>query len=155
MGFSIDFRINLFQDLHGNLYLLNLHVRQKNFAFMEMKLDKQFWTIFWLQLRKRMRQLGKLSRKDCTSRLLQNTLNEQCIFWWNTLSENISVYLFFSDYKILEGKAAMYKRGYHILLRRLKKVTAEKKSLKKEVRRLQNALQLHEDLAFLFWLFLC
>ena len=44
----------------------------------------------------------------------------------------------------------MYKRGYHILLRRLKKVTAEKKSLKKEVRRLQNALQLHEDLAFLF-----
>ena len=58
-------------------------------------------------------------------------------------------FFYFSEFRILEGKAAMYKRGYHILLRQMKKLSAENKTLKKEVRRMKNALKLHEDLLFL------
>jgi len=51
---------------------------------------------------------------------------------------------------ILEGKVALYKRGYHVLLRRLKEVNEQKKELKKEVSRLRNVLRMHEDLVFSF-----
>ena len=57
---------------------------------------------------------------------------------------------FISELKILEGKMAMYKRGYHILLRQLKRKSSEMKILKKEVSRLEKIVQLHEDLTFMF-----
>ena len=44
----------------------------------------------------------------------------------------------------------MYKRGYHILIQRLKVMTKDNKSLKKEVSRLNNVLHMHEDLMFSF-----
>ena len=51
---------------------------------------------------------------------------------------------------ILEGKVALYKRGYHVLLRRLRRMTKEMKLMKRENVRLNNLVQMHEDLAFLF-----
>ncbi len=45
---------------------------------------------------------------------------------------------------ILEGKVALYKEGYHVLLRRLKRVVSERKKLKKEVQRLENVLRMQE-----------
>ena len=57
---------------------------------------------------------------------------------------------FFAELKIMEGKLALYKRGYHIVLRRLKRLIGDKKRLKKEVSRLRNIVQMHEDLTFLF-----
>ena len=59
-------------------------------------------------------------------------------------------FIFISDLKILEGKIALYKRGYHILLRQLKRMSKEKKRLEKEVSRLTNVVQVHEDLMFSF-----
>ena len=49
----------------------------------------------------------------------------------------------------MSGKLALYKRGYHINLRRMKRVVKENKSLKNEVSRLNDVLQMHEDLTFL------
>ena len=51
---------------------------------------------------------------------------------------------------ILEGKVALYKRGYHVLLRRLQKVVKSNKLLEKEVSRLNNVLRMHEDFMFSF-----
>jgi hypothetical protein len=55
----------------------------------------------------------------------------------------------------MEGKIALYKRGYHIALRQLRKMNRKNetlktanKSLKKEVKRLTNVLRLHEDFIF-------
>ena len=45
---------------------------------------------------------------------------------------------------------AMYKRGYHVLLRQMKGMSSEMKFLKKEVSRLKKVVQLHEDLTFMF-----
>jgi hypothetical protein len=53
-----------------------------------------------------------------------------------------------SDFMIMEGKAAIYKRGYRFVLRQLKKRCDEIKSLKKEVRRLNRLMQMHEDMFF-------
>jgi hypothetical protein len=52
---------------------------------------------------------------------------------------------------ILEGKVALYKEGYHVLLRRLKRVVSERKKLKKEVQRLENVLRMHEDLVYSYF----
>ncbi len=55
----------------------------------------------------------------------------------------------------MEGKVALYKRGYHIALRQLRKMNENNKTLKtanktlkKEVSRLTNVLRLHEDFIF-------
>ena len=53
-----------------------------------------------------------------------------------------------SDYLIMEGRAAIYKRGYRVVLRELKKRSLEIKDLKKEIRRLNRVMQLHEDMFF-------
>ena len=58
-----------------------------------------------------------------------------------------SVFLF-ADLKILEGKVALYKKGYHVLLRKLKKQSFEKKKLEKEVKRLSRLVKMHEDMCF-------
>ena len=73
-------------------------------------------------------------------------MNCNFVLGLNIILENFLCY--FSDYLILEGKAAMYKRGYHIFRRKLKKVIAEKKIMKKELTRLRNLMQLEEDLLF-------
>ena len=52
--------------------------------------------------------------------------------------------------KILEGKVALYKRGYHVVLRQLKKLSREKKILEKENVRMRRIIDLHEDFVFLF-----
>ena len=57
---------------------------------------------------------------------------------------------YFSEFRILDGKYNLYKRGYHILLRRVKQIVKDNKNLKKEVSRLNNVLQTHEDLMFSF-----
>jgi hypothetical protein len=49
---------------------------------------------------------------------------------------------------ILEGKVNLYKRGYHVVLRRLRQIHKENKMLKKEVAHLNNVLRIHEDLMF-------
>ena len=54
----------------------------------------------------------------------------------------------FADFKILEGKVALYKEGYHVLLRKLKKQNIEKKKLEKEVKRLSRLVKMHEDICF-------
>ncbi len=48
----------------------------------------------------------------------------------------------------MEGKAALYKRGYHILRRRLKRVTTENRSLKSEIVGLRRVLKLYEDIIY-------
>jgi hypothetical protein len=58
----------------------------------------------------------------------------------------IIVFLFAEYALILEGKVAIYRKGYHVLRRRLQYVTKERKKLKKEVTRLENLLF---DFAFL------
>ena len=57
---------------------------------------------------------------------------------------------YFSEFKILDGKYNLYKRGYHILQRRVKRIAKDNKNLRKEVSRLDNILQTHEDLMFAF-----
>ena len=52
--------------------------------------------------------------------------------------------------KILEGKVAIYKRGYHVLLKKLKKMNSEKKFLTKEVKRLTRVVKMHEDIFYSF-----
>ncbi len=83
---------------------------------------------------------------------------------WNT-----SLFCFISEYLLkLEGKLAVYKRCFHIFRRNLKNMLIERRELKKEVRRLRNVVQFHEDLIFaalwsyvkfegIFWafIFLC
>ncbi len=49
---------------------------------------------------------------------------------------------------ILEGKMNLYKRGYHLAVRRLKHFVRMNRELKNEVARLNHVLQLHEDLMF-------
>jgi hypothetical protein len=49
---------------------------------------------------------------------------------------------------ILEGKMALYKRGFHVLMRRLKELVKDRKNLKRELRRAENLLQIHADLVF-------
>ena len=56
----------------------------------------------------------------------------------------------FADLKILKGKVALYKRGYRVLLRRLKKMNSEKKKLENEVKRLKRVVQIHEDICYFF-----
>jgi hypothetical protein len=60
------------------------------------------------------------------------------------------VFLFIiSEYAImLEGKVALYKRGFHVLRRQVKRIRLEREKWKKEVRRLRDLLQLHEDVVF-------
>jgi len=50
---------------------------------------------------------------------------------------------------ILEGKVALYKRAFHIQSREVKRLRNERIELKKEVRRLQNMVETHEDIFFL------
>jgi hypothetical protein len=57
-------------------------------------------------------------------------------------------FVFISELKFFEGRAAMYKRVYHIVLRRAKKLSRERTELKKEVKRLNRLLELHEDMVF-------
>jgi len=42
----------------------------------------------------------------------------------------------------------LYKRGFHVLMKRVKRLVKENKSLKKEVDHLNNLLRLHEDFVF-------
>ncbi len=43
---------------------------------------------------------------------------------------------------------ALYKRGFHVLMRRLKELVKDRKNLKRELRRAENLLQIHADLVF-------
>ena len=52
--------------------------------------------------------------------------------------------------KILMGKVALYKKGYHVLRRRLKTLTCKKKKLEIEVKQLKRVVQMHEDISSLF-----
>ena len=54
------------------------------------------------------------------------------------------------DLEILKGKVELYKQGYHVLLRQSKKMSSERKKLKKEIARLCNLLKMHEDLSYFF-----
>ncbi len=57
---------------------------------------------------------------------------------------------FISELMILEGKVSLYKRGYHVLHRRLKKSTLKRKRLKEEVKMLKTVIQYYEDLDIMF-----
>ena len=57
-------------------------------------------------------------------------------------------YFLFAELKIFKGKASLYKYGYHVLLRRVKKMNSEMKILKSEVERLKRLVQMHEDICF-------
>ncbi len=62
------------------------------------------------------------------------------------------VFLFISEYVMtLEGKVAMYKRGYHVLRRRCSSLVREMKTLKKEVKRLRRLVQAHEEISYLIF----
>ena len=62
----------------------------------------------------------------------------------------LNIFVFIAVLKILEGKVALYKRGYHVLLQRLKKVNSEKKFLSSEVKRLTRVVKMHEDIFYYF-----
>ena len=92
----------------------------------------------------------KLVYQSRINKFFQNV--KKWIVVFNKLVKMFSVFLF-ADLKILEGKVALYKKGYHVLLRKLKKQSFEKKKLEKEVKRLSRLVKMHEDMCFYIWYF--
>jgi len=51
----------------------------------------------------------------------------------------------------MEGKITLYKEGYHVLLRQLKRMRKEMDSLKKENKRLKRLVAMHEEVSYMLF----
>ncbi len=88
-----------------------------------------------------------LKGKSKKKKIYQSRITQ--FFKWNVFciiySIDKNIFVVISDFMIMEGKAAVYKRGYIEVLRHLRILSKENKRLKKEVRRLS---RMHEDFVF-------